>query len=109
MAVSPTLIVTLGRDPTGFTQCRRRFLDSSISTTVVPALVAGTHWHQRAAMSCHNGISASRNGPTPEWQDLQTARALGPGNKSRDDRLCVPRAIHTYERVLTPHRMGHGT
>src|SRR3546814_20291307 len=73
LAVSPTLIVTLGRDPTGFTQCRRRFLDSSISTTVVPALVAGTPWHQRAAMSCHNGISASRQAPPPD--SLEKRRA----------------------------------
>src|SRR3546814_6403887 len=73
--------------PTGFTHCWRRFLDSAISTTVVPALVAGTHWHQRVAMSCHDGIPASRKRLPPEWQDLQTARALGPGNKSRDDSL----------------------
>src|SRR3546814_6972006 len=73
--------------PIGFTHCWRRFLDSAISTTVVPALVAWTHWHQRVAMSCHDGIPASRKRLPPEWQDLQTARALGPGNKSRDDSL----------------------
>src|SRR3546814_15132273 len=38
-------------------------------------------------MSCHDGIPASRKRLPPEWQDLQTARALGPGNKSRDDSL----------------------
>src|SRR3546814_4510725 len=73
--------------PTIFTHCWRRRLDGSISTTVVPALVAGTQWHQRVAMSCRDCIRASRKRSALEWLDLQTARALGPGNKSRDDGL----------------------
>src|SRR3546814_12212287 len=74
----------------------RSRLDGSIITTVVPALVAGTQWHQRVAMSCRDCIRASRKRSALEWLDLQTARALGPGNKSRDDGLCVARARHSF-------------
>src|SRR3546814_20312657 len=65
-------------------------------SAVGPAFVAGTHWNQRVAASCHHCIPASRERPTPEWQDRQTARALGPGNKSRDESRCVER--RTEER-----------
>src|SRR3546814_2456135 len=70
-------------DAEGIAQCWRRLLDGSISTTVVPALVAGAHWHQGVATSCHHCISTSRKRPTLERQGLQTAGALGPGNQCR--------------------------
>src|SRR3546814_13622988 len=67
-------------------------------SAVGPAFVAGTDWNHRVAASCHQGIPASRERPTPEWQDRQTARALGPGNKSRDDSRCVARAGLSWVR-----------
>src|SRR3546814_10394912 len=42
---------------------RQVHLDGSIGTTVVPALVAGTHWHQRVAISCHDCIPAAADVP----------------------------------------------
>src|SRR3546814_11640853 len=49
-----------------------------------------------------SGIRASRKRSALEWLDLQTARALGPGNKSRDDGLCVARASLSCTRCVNP-------
>src|SRR3546814_735792 len=53
-------------------------------------------------MSCRDCIRASRKRSALEWLDLQTARALGPGNKSRDDGLCVARASLSCTRCVNP-------
>src|SRR3546814_3650103 len=55
-------------DAEGIAQCWRRLLDGSISTTVVPALVAGAHWHQGVATSCHHCIRSEEH--TSELQSL---------------------------------------
>src|SRR3546814_1990730 len=53
-------------------------------------------------MSCRDCIRASRKRSALEWLDLQTARALGPGNKSRDDGLCVAIASISCTRCVNP-------
>src|SRR3546814_9234868 len=53
-------------------------------------------------MSCRDCIRASRKRSALEWLDLQTARALGPVNKSRDDGLCVARASLSCTRCVNP-------
>src|SRR3546814_17052972 len=57
---------------------------------VAPGPVPGAHWHQRVAISCHDGVLSAANALLT-GKASKTARALGPGNKSRDDSLGVAR------------------
>src|SRR3546814_10978996 len=91
-------------DAEGIAQCWRRLLDGSISTTVVPALVAGAHWHQGVATSCHHCISTSRKRPTLERQGLQPAGALGPGNQCRsEERRVGKECVSTCRSRWSPY------
>src|SRR3546814_16498383 len=43
--------------------CRQGHLDGSLGTTVVLALIAGTHWHKRVAIYCHDCIQLAADVP----------------------------------------------
>src|SRR3546814_17722070 len=65
---------------------------------VAPGPVPGAHWHQRVAISCHDGVLSAANALLT-GKASKTARALGPGNKSWDDSLGVARV----DRSCTPY------
>src|SRR3546814_5866201 len=65
------------------------------SRRLSPGSIGISAWRYLATI-----VPASRKRPTLERQDLQTGRAMGPGNKSRDDSLCVVRAGLSYTRCV---------
>src|SRR3546814_8051249 len=104
-----SIAVAPGLGPTEFTYFARLCDHADSHTTVAPGLGPGAHCHQRVARSCKACVLAGRERqaaarPTNEWSGV-----LGPGNKSRDDSLCVPRAGLSCMRCVNAVGTSPGT